>query len=308
MCKNAHMTLAKGLDPTDLLTMLAVSRAGRYIEAAETLGVSHTTVSRRIASLERSLRVQLFTKWGGQWELTEAGKAVAAVSEKIEASMESLTSAGLSTERLSGTVRISSTAGFAGHILSHALRPLLEKHGGLNIEIVTATRRATQQRPGIDIEIVVGEHRVLNAESIWLGDYDMALYVGRRILEELSDPTSPQELQRLPFIYFVDSMLQVDDLDRARSQFAEFKTRLASTDVFTHIEATRAGAGVGLLPCFMADPYEELVRVLPERFHRLSYWLVCRPLSTRPKAVREVVHAIRAEATLRRSQLIPNEA
>jgi DNA-binding transcriptional LysR family regulator len=39
---------------------------------------------------------------------------------------------------------------------------------------------------------------------------------------------------------------------------------VTSTNVFVHVEATRASAGIGLLPCFMADRHDDLVRVLPD--------------------------------------------
>ncbi|WP_104176793.1 LysR family transcriptional regulator [Cryobacterium sp. Y50] len=299
------MNRVKTLDPSDLLILLSVSRTGRYVDAADSLGVSHTTVSRRISALEESLGVRLFTKWGGQWELTEPGKHVAGVAAEIEASLDGLSLTGLSNPQVSGTVRISSTAGFAAYFLSGALGPLLAKHSGLLVEVVTATRRATQQRPGVDIEIVVGKPHVVSAEAIWLGDYDMGLYANESYLGEIDNPESMQELVRHPLIYFVDSMLQIDDLNRARSHFPELRTRFASTDVFVHLEATRGGTGVGLLPCFIADRYSDLIRVLPERFQRLSFWLVCRPPPLRSTAIREVVNAIRREVTRRQAELLP---
>lgn len=47
---------------------------------------------------------------------------------------------------------------------------------------------------------------------------------------------------------------------------------VTSTNVFVHVEATRAAAGLGLLPCFMADRHDDLVRVLPRTgTRRLSH-------------------------------------
>ena len=70
---------------------------------------------------------------------------------------------------------------------------------------------------------------------------------------------------------------------------------VTSTNVFVHVEATRAAAGLGLLPCFMADRHDDLVRVLPDAVAiRLSYWLVTRPETLRRPEVSAVVEAIRA--------------
>ena len=62
-----------------------------------------------------------------------------------------------------------------------------------------------------------------------------------------------EDLARHPLVYFIDSMLQVDDLDLARSVAPTMRESVTSTNVFVHVEATRAAAGLGLLPCFMAD-------------------------------------------------------
>ncbi len=73
-------------------------------------------------------------------------------------------------------------------------------------------------------------------------------------------------------------MLQVDDLDVATSFAPAMRESVTSTNVFVHVEATRAAAGIGLLPCFMADRHDDLVRVLPEAVAvQLTYWLVTRP-------------------------------
>ena len=59
-------------------------------------------------------------------------------------------------------------------------------------------------------------------------------------------------------------------------------------------EATRAGAGLGLLPCFMADRHPDLVRLLPtDVAEELDYWLVVRPDSLRQPSVAAVVEALR---------------
>jgi len=71
------------------------------------------------------------------------------------------------------------------------------------------------------------------------------------------------------------------------------------------VEATRAGAGIGFLPCFMAGQHEDLVRLLPADFAELlPYWLVLRPDSMRRPAVAAVVRALQEETAARRDVLL----
>ncbi|MFP5312800.1 MAG: LysR substrate-binding domain-containing protein, partial [Actinomycetes bacterium] len=80
---------------------------------------------------------------------------------------------------------------------------------------------------------------------------------------------------------------------------------LTSTNVFVHVEATRAGAGIGFLPCFMADLHDDLVRLLPDRIGELlPYWMVLRPESMRRPAVAAVVHALRDRMAEHRPALL----
>src|SRR6185369_5131131 len=118
-------------------------------------------------------------------------------------------------------------------------------------------------------------------------------------------PASIAELGRYPLVYFIDSMLQVDDLDLAPSFAPAMRESVTSTNVFVHVEATRAAAGIGLLPCFMADRHDDLVRLLPDSVAvRLSYWLVTRPETLRRPEVGALVEAIRARVAEQQDALL----
>jgi DNA-binding transcriptional LysR family regulator len=71
------------------------------------------------------------------------------------------------------------------------------------------------------------------------------------------------------------------------------------------VEATRAGAGIGFLPCFMGDLHDDLVRLLPEDIAELlPYWMVLRPDSLRRPAVAAVVQALRDRMAEHRDALL----
>ncbi|MEX3656395.1 LysR family transcriptional regulator [Mycolicibacterium fortuitum] len=276
----------------DLLVLLAVGRSGRYTTAADELGLNHTTISRRIAALEQAIGGRVLTRAGGGWELTDLGREALTAAEAVESAVAGLGTTG--TRQLAGVVRISATDGFSAYIAAPAAAQVQRHHPRLTVEIVTATRRASQQRSSLDIEIVVGAPQVRRAEAIQLGDYCLGLYGARDYLAEHGTPESVADLARFPLVYFIDSMLQVDDLDMASSFAPAMRESVTSTNVFVHVEATRAAAGLGLLPCFMADRHEDLVRVVPaELTVRLSYWLVARAETLRRPVVAAVVEAIR---------------
>lgn len=281
-------------NPDDLLVLLAVARTGRFTTAAETLGLNHTTVSRRIAALEKDLGGRTLARTVGGWELTDLGRKAVRAAEDVETAVATIHEGEVETGRITGVVRISATDGFSAFIIAPAVAQLRRKHPNLSVEIVNVTRRALQHRSGLDLEVVVGEPQVHRAEAIRLGDYTLGMYASRRYLDECGTPAGVKELSAHGLVYFVDSMLQVDDLDAPRRLVPGMPDALSSTNVFVQVEATRAGAGIGFLPCFMADPHPDLVRLLPRDFaERLPYWMVLRPDSLRQPAVAAVAQALR---------------
>ncbi|WP_407662009.1 LysR family transcriptional regulator [Mycolicibacterium elephantis] len=280
----------------DLLVLLAVGRSGRYTTAAEELGLNHTTISRRIAALEQSIGGRVLTRGAGGWELTDLGREALSAAEVVESAVRSLSVDSGGGRALEGVVRISATDGFSAYIAAPAAARVQREHPKIAVEIVATTRPATQQRSALDVEVVVGEPKVHRAKAIRLGDYCLGLYGARKYLREHGTPTSIADLSRFPLVYFIDAMLQVDDLDVATSFAPDMRESVTSTNVFVHVEATRASAGLGLLPCFMADRHDDLIRVLPDEVAvRLTYWLVTRAETLRRPEVAAVVDAIRTQ-------------
>ena len=292
-------------NPDDLLVLLAVSRSAKFTTAAQALGLNHTTVSRRIAALEKALGGRVLARATGGWELTDLGAQAVQVAEQVEAVVGTLGAAGHAPDPITGVVRMTATDGFSAYIAAPAVARLRRNHPGLSVEVVTMTRRALQQRSGLDIEVVVGEPQVHRAEAVRLGDYMLGMYASRAYLAEHGTPATVAELNAHPLVYFVDSMLQVDDLDAPRRLVPAMRDGLTSTNVFVHVEATRAGAGIGFLPCFMGDLHEDLVRLLPaEIAELLPYWMVLRPDSLRRPAVAAVVQALREQMAEHRDWLL----
>jgi DNA-binding transcriptional LysR family regulator len=301
VCRIADMNT----NPDDLLVLLAVSRSAKFTAAAQTLGLNHTTVSRRIATLEKTLGGRVLSRAAGGWELTELGAEAVRVAEQVESAVRSLGQPGQTPDPITGVVRMTATDGFSAYVAAPAVARLRRKHPGLSVEIVTVTRRALPQRSGLDIEVVVGEPQVHRAEAFKLGEYVLGMYASQAYLAENGTPGTVDELTEHPLVYFVDSMLQVDDLDAPRRLVPAMKDGLSSTNVFVHVEATRAGAGIGFLPCFMGDLHEDLVRLLPDAFsERLPYWMVLRPDSMRRPAVAAVVQALRDQTVAHREALL----
>lgn len=278
----------------DLLMLLAVARTGRYTAAAQLRGVDHTTVARRIGALEEALGGRVVTQSGRGWELTALGHHAAETAGRIEAAMTHLAAGGEEPDPVSGVVRMSATDGFSAYIAAPAIARLRQRHPDLSVEIVAAQRRASLHRPGLDLEVVVGQPQTSRGTTLELGSYTLGMYASRAYLQRHGSPRGLDELQRHRLVYFVDAMLQVEALDLPRRVVPQMRDGVTSTNVLVQVEATRAGAGIGMLPCFVADRHDDLVRLLPETVsERLPYWMVVRADSLRIPAVAALADALR---------------
>ncbi len=204
---------------------------------------------------------------------------------------------------------MTATDGFSAYIAAPAVARLRREHPGLSVEIVTVTRRALQQRSGLDIEVVVGTPQVHRAEAVQLGEYRLGMYASRAYLADNGTPSSIEELTQHQLVYFVDSMLQVDDLDAPpRRLVPTMRDGLSSTNVFVHVEATRAAPAWA--SCRASWPTGTLTWCGCCRQTSPScspYWMVLRPDSMRRPAVAAVVQALREETEQRREELLGAE-
>lgn len=291
----------------DLRYLLVLARTGRLVVAATVLGVDHTTVSRRIGVLEKSIGVRLVERGVDGWELTDLGRSVANSAAPIEEAIENVAKAasGCAVSSLRGTVRVTAPDGFGALFVSPTLTRVQREHPELSIELITATRELTLHQSGFDLAVAVGTPTSSRLVIEDLASYSLSLYATESYVAEHGAPTSLDSLHEHVLIFYTDSLLRVGDLDLER-HVSGASARFSSTNVFAQVEAARAGAGVGVLPDFLAMRYPELMRIpVPEIDIRLDFTLAARRDSASRPVVQVIRHALREEVEQRRSELLP---
>lgn len=291
----------------DLRYLVAVSNTGRLIAAAVALGVDHTTVSRRIRALETVLQVRLIERGADGWELTETGRAVAEHARPIQTAVEQAAmaaSGAAGSGMLAGTIRVVAPDGFGVVFVVPALKQVRERHPNLNIELITATRQLSQHQSGFDLAIAVGKPVTARLFNELLAEYALGLYASEAYLADHGDPATADDVGRHTIVFYIDSLLQVGDLDLDR-YLAGATARFASTNIFAQLEAVRNGAGIGLLPKFLAVRAPELRMVsYPMPPLRLGLTLAIRRDSVCRTNVQVVRNAIHEQVRARANELV----
>ena len=144
------------LDWDNLRYFLAVARAGKLTAAARRLGQDHTTVGRRIASLESTFRSKLFERRPEGYRLTETGQRLYENVKTVESSVWGLQRdlAG-QTQHVEGVVRIGAPDDFGNLFLVKHIGELQSLHPGLKIELMTLPYTLSVSKREADIAIGV---------------------------------------------------------------------------------------------------------------------------------------------------------
>ena len=263
-------------DWNDLRAFLAVARTGRLTAAAQRLGADHTAVSRRVAALERALKAQLFERSPSGYSLTPDGERLMPQAEAMESLALSAQSAvGGADLSVSGTVRIGAPEGFGSYFLAPRMCRLAEAHPELEVQLVAMARAMSLSKREADMAVVLSPPREGRLLARKLTDYRLGLYGAPAYLDRRPPIRRRADLSGQRFIGYIEELLYAPELDYMRAPDVDITVRLKSSNLIAQLQACLAGAGLCVLPHFIAVREPGLVRVLPENVSMtLSLWLL----------------------------------
>jgi DNA-binding transcriptional LysR family regulator len=263
MCMNSHMI--QQFDWNALQSFLAVVRCGRLTVAARQLGIDHSTLSRRVAELERTLQVRLFDRQPSGYTLTPQGEALLDSAQAMETTaLGILANVAGSSLKIAGTVRIGAPDGFGTSFLAPRLGKLGEAHPDLQIQLVTLPRIFSLSKREADIAIGLAPPAEGRLHTRKLTDYELGLYGSREYCARNGSILSVSDLRRHRFIGYIEDMIYAPELDYLPLISREIHPFLTSSNLLAQLQATIQGFGLCVLPCFMANEEARLKRVLPE--------------------------------------------
>lgn len=301
--------MADGLRSDDLRILVAVARTGRMVAASALLGIDHTTVHRGIQRLERALGTSLIVRGTDGWELTPIGRDVveqAAGLDDIVNKVRDVAGGEPSTAR--GRVRMTVPSGFGVSFVTPVLSRLIRQHPGLSLEVVTETRAFSERSTVNDIMIAFGRPSPGAKHAKLLTPFTLGLYASRSYLAESPPIGAIADLGAHRLVYGVESMLLGPDLSLGDGVLSGVEVGMGSTGILERVAATRYGAGVGLLPSFLAEREPDLVRILSRDVaFRRDISLNVRPASASVLAVQLICAELRAEVEGRRRELMPDQ-
>ena len=263
-------------DWNDLKYFLELSRQGKLVRAAVRLQVDHSTVSRRIATLEQQLDVRLFDKSPNGYQLTDAGLRLLPLAEQIETRCNQVYQeiAGKDT-RLSGTVRVATPEALGSQVIARHVTEFARQHPDIEIELVAETRRMSLSKREADIAISFSRPESGRLIAWKLCDYRLQLFASRDYLEQHEPIHSVDDLVHHDFVSYIEDRIEMPELRFFDNTVKNAHVVFRSTNVSAQFNAILEGIGLGLVHCFMARREPRLQVVLPEQIAvQRTYWLL----------------------------------
>jgi len=264
------------LDWDDLRTVLAIVRGGGLSGAARSLGTQHSTIFRRLESIEARLGVKLFERGRNGYRATAHGEVIADAARGMEeAALAAERRVSGADTRLSGTIRIATSEVLASYLLPRLLPQFLLAHPGIDLELTVSNRPVDLVRREADLALRVTLEPTESLVGRRLAQVQYALFAAPTVM---GDGRKPPPLASLPWVGFDAREGDLRIMRWMRVTFPQIRPRLRADSLMSMLRAAAAGAGVVVLPAFAGAQEPCLVRIA-EPLHDpvMDLWLLHHP-------------------------------
>jgi DNA-binding transcriptional LysR family regulator len=245
------------IDWDDLRYFARAARARTLSGAARLMRVEHSTVGRRLSSLERSFGAALVVRGPEGLTLTPLGTKMSLLVADVERTVRAMREL-VATERT--PVRLSLPPGFA-RFFSSGLSRLRHEHPEISLELMSSTRPPDFKKSEADLAIsseLTGDSDVITRK---LCELECSLYASESYLARRSPPVRLDDLAGHDVVAHDRSLGSMPAATWLEARLTGATVVLRSTDATDMLAAASSGLGLAVLPCFLGDHEPGLRRI-----------------------------------------------
>ena len=278
------------MDWDDMKVFLALSRKGSARGAAQALGVSNSTVTRRLDDMERDLGTQLFDRTPDGYRMTAGAEELMPTAEHVEELIlgaERKITGG--NQELEGAIRLTMPpVGLA--FLMERLALFAEQYPGIELELLPSIEALDLSRREAYIAIRVFKAGVKPPDYL-IGRLLSPLTASAYVHRDLLNPDDPEDVSHLQWIGKYPGNQREDWLEK--TDFPDNLIRHAIEDIALVAQAVEYKMGMAYMPCFSASFHPTLVRVPGAVVvHHSDLWVITHKdqrQSARLRVLREII-------------------
>ena len=288
----------------DLRVFLAVAQAGSLRRAARVLRLGQPTVVRRLRQLERGLGARLFERTPDGHRLTRNGQDLLPMAQSMaEAATTIDRRRATFGDETTGVVRLAAGEWVSWFLAPH-LTGLARHHPDLTVELVETHNEPDLDRREADLFVRHGLPARGHLVRVGLGTMAAAIYGAAGLVEAQPAARTDARWRACPWVAYDAPHEYFRTMAWLSARIGERRPRVRASRFALQLQAIRAGAGLGILPCFVGDADPTLVRLTaPVSDLAHDQWLIVHPdLKSAPR-VRVMMDWLRATFREARSVL-----
>ncbi|HMC16879.1 MAG TPA: LysR family transcriptional regulator [Albitalea sp.] len=260
----------------DLQVFVGIVQAGSISGAAQRLKINHSTVLRRVASLEAALGLRLFDRLPGGYALTASGNQLAeqldGVAERIDTAQRRLMGA---DEAIEGVIRLTTTDTLVPGILMPLIAQFRARHPAVTLQLVVNNSFMSLTRREADVAVRGSNKPPQNLVGRRVGDIQTAPYAAKTYLQSLGRHAG---IADCAWVAPDEALSHLEQAKWIAKNVAPERIALRVDSLADMVEAVRQGLGAGLLLCPLADPLPELTRLAePSAAMNTQIWILTHP-------------------------------
>ncbi|MFO0661649.1 MAG: LysR family transcriptional regulator [Polyangiaceae bacterium] len=245
------------MDLEELSAFIAVVESGSFLAAASRLGISRTTLRRRVGSLESRVGVSLLEGTHRGIVLTDAGQGLATHGRKVIQEMRVLlASIREAAEEPTGILRAVLPVGLPPHLLVPIFSSMRQAFPRLHIHVRLSNDPLNESLMDTDLIVHMGEKF---PEGPWLSYVVFRvrqwLVASRAYLEKHPAPRTPEELVDHDLLVWQGPGTNPLVLPRRGAPPMPISPVMINTDIHAIRQCCLSGLGIGYVPdALLPDP------------------------------------------------------
>lgn len=291
------------LNWNDLKYFIVVARAGSLARAAEMLGVNHSTVFRRINTLEEALSANLFARLSDGYQLSEEGNDVLKYVDEMFARVNDIQRLlDSQNEALLGPINVTAPNNLAYQFLPGYIRDFQAAYPQININLLVTNTDCDLSRREADVAIRASSAPPDYLVGQRLFSLGWSAYAAPIYLAKYGRPASEAELADHKVISAHVDLTFLPAYRWLEKNIPGSRIVARSNDLVSMSALAVAGIGVAILPDDQAKP--ELERLFRVNFAPTSdIWVLIHPDMKRCRRLKifrdYLLHRFREETLFR---------
>ncbi|HUK42972.1 MAG TPA: LysR family transcriptional regulator [Candidatus Bathyarchaeia archaeon] len=275
---------------------LESARAGSVRGAAQRSGQSVNVLHRKLQRLEQTLGTALLTRHTNGVRLTEEGRRVFAIAERMEANVFEMVRETTGSAVQSGQVSLAATEALGGFWIAPRLRDFRHRHPNIGLKLLCTMPPANILKLEADLSVQLARPSDSDVKVVKLCRIHFMPFASRDYVARRGSPRNFAEMANHDYVF--QAAPQSRRIDETPAPLAAIlgqkNPALETNGSIAFYSSIAGGLGIGMLPTYVQTAREPLVPIeVGYRVHN-DIWLVYHSDAGRIPRVRSVMDWVMA--------------